>query len=57
MVMGFVVVDFIVSLMEVEYVVIYVSVVIVDGLAEFAYSLKIGSLQSHQPWSGIECQL
>ena len=48
MVMGFVGVKCIMGLMEIEYVMIYVSVVVVGGLAESAYSLKIGSLQSHQ---------
>ena len=55
--MGFVGVECIVSLMEVEYVVIYVLVVVANGLVEFAYSLKTGSLQSHQLWSGIERRL
>ena len=36
------------SLMKEEYMVIYMSVVIVGGLAKYTYSLKIGSLQSHQ---------
>ena len=36
-------VECIMGLMEVEYVVIYVSVVTVTGLAESAYSLKTGS--------------
>ena len=54
MIVGFVKVECIMSLMKEEYVVIYVSVDIVGGLAKYTYWLKIGSLQSHQFWSGFD---
>ena len=42
------------GLMEVESVMIYMSIVTAGGLAKSACSLNIGSSQSYQLWSGID---
>ena len=50
-VVGLVGVEYVVGLMEVEYMMIYGSVVTTGGLTESAYSLDDRVLQSLLPWS------